>query len=103
MLAQTNPLLVILEDAHWADASSIEFFDELIPTLRKLPALLIISTRGGGIHAWTGQERISTMSLARLGQRQAAGPGSQYHSRSDLIAGSAGKNSRSDRRHPLVH
>ena len=72
MLAQTNPLLVILEDAHWADASSIEFFDELIPTLRKLPALLIISTRGGGIHAWTGQERISTMSLARLGQRQAA-------------------------------
>ena len=72
MLARTNPLLVILEDAHWADASSIEFFDVRIPTLRKLPALLIISTRGDGIHAWTGLERISTMSLARLNQRQAA-------------------------------
>ena len=72
MLAQTGPLLVILEDAHWADASSIEFFDALIPTLRKLPALLIISTRDEGAGAWTGQERISMMSLARLDRRQAA-------------------------------
>jgi predicted ATPase len=72
MLAQTNRLLVILEDAHWADVSSIEFFYALIPTLRKLPALLIISTRGGGARAWAGQERISMTSLARLDRQQAA-------------------------------
>ena len=39
------PLLVVLEDAHWADASSIEFFNAAIPALMDIPALLVISTR----------------------------------------------------------
>jgi class 3 adenylate cyclase len=71
-LAQANPLLVILEDAHWADASSIEFFNAAIPALAYVPALLIISTRSDDTRIRIGGARISTLTLSRLDRRDAA-------------------------------
>lgn len=40
-----GPVLVVLEDAHWADAATLEFLDALVGKLADLPLLLIITHR----------------------------------------------------------
>lgn len=40
-----EPLLLVLEDAHWADTASLEFLDHLVTMIGKLPILLIITFR----------------------------------------------------------
>ena len=65
-LARNKPVLVVLEDAHWADASSIDFFNAAIPALVDIPALLVISTRGDDTRSRIGGEGIRTLTLPRL-------------------------------------
>jgi predicted ATPase len=44
-LAQTRPLVIVLEDLHWADPSSTELFNRLLPLIDKLPLLLCLVSR----------------------------------------------------------
>ncbi len=71
-LARSNPLLVTLEDAHWADASTVELVNAAIPALADVAVLLIISTRdvvtGAGICA----DRLRTVTLPHLDRRNSA-------------------------------
>lgn len=71
-LSRSNLLLVVLEDAHWADASSIEFFNAAIPALMDIPALLVISSRSDDTRTRIGGEGIRTLTLPRLSGRHAA-------------------------------
>jgi predicted ATPase len=71
-LAEANPVLVILEDAHWADASTTEFFDAMLPALVELRVLLVVSTRQEGTSAWTRWDGIGMLRLPRLDRQQAA-------------------------------
>lgn len=43
--ATTQPLLIVLEDIHWADQSSLDLIDELAPHLEELPLSLILTYR----------------------------------------------------------
>jgi len=40
-----EPLVVVLEDAHWADASSVEVCQQLLPLAHELPLLFLITSR----------------------------------------------------------
>ena len=44
-LARQRPLLLLAEDVHWADPSSLELLDRMIGLLSDLPVLLIVSFR----------------------------------------------------------
>ena len=44
-LAERHPLVLVLEDLHWADPSSIELFVRLLPLVSTAPVLLCIVTR----------------------------------------------------------
>lgn len=44
-LATPNPLLLIIEDIHWSDETSLEFLHLLIRRLGALPILLLLTTR----------------------------------------------------------
>ena len=44
-LANRQPLLMLFEDAQWADPSSLELIDTLVSQIEELPILLIISFR----------------------------------------------------------
>jgi predicted ATPase len=65
-LALANPLLVVLEDVHWADASTVALFGRLIPTLPELPALLIVSMRDDDGAGWAGLPGVSALPLPHL-------------------------------------
>ena len=58
-----KPLILVLEDLHWADDASIEFFDRFVETLASKPILLIASFRPDFGHAW---EKLSAHTQLRV-------------------------------------
>src|SRR5262249_15509431 len=65
-MAHSNPLLVILEDAHWADASTVELLNAAIRALADVATLLIISTRDDIAGAGICGDQLHTMTLPHL-------------------------------------
>lgn len=71
-LARDLPVLLLFEDAHWADPSSLELLDALIESLAELPVLLVVSHRPEFTPAWVGRPGASVLALSRLTPRQSA-------------------------------
>ena len=71
-LASQQPVLMIFEDAHWADPTSLEAFGRSVDRIKALPALLIITFRPEFNAPWVGQPHVTTLTLNRLGERDAA-------------------------------
>ena len=44
-LASQNPVLMIFEDAHWVDPTSLEVFGRTVDQIKTLPVLLIVTFR----------------------------------------------------------
>jgi transposase/DNA-binding CsgD family transcriptional regulator len=44
-LADAEPLVLAVDDAHWLDAPSLRLFDFLAPRIEELPALALVATR----------------------------------------------------------
>jgi class 3 adenylate cyclase/predicted ATPase len=68
--AQRSTVLMIFEDAHWADPTSLEALDRTVDRVRALGGLLIITYRPEFEPPWTGQPHVATLTLNRLGQRE---------------------------------
>ena len=65
-LAKQKPVLILFEDAHWADATSLEVLDLAIQRLRRLPVLLLITYRPEFDAPWTSLEPTSQPSLCTV-------------------------------------
>ncbi len=64
-LAEQQPLLLAVDDAHWSDAASLDFLGFLVPRLEELPVLLVLTCRPDEAGAERSLARIATDSLAR--------------------------------------
>jgi DNA-binding CsgD family transcriptional regulator len=47
-LAEHDPLLLIVDDAHWSDPASLRFLDFLVRRIEELPIGLLLTVRPGG-------------------------------------------------------
>ena len=63
---------MILEDAHWADPSSLEAFGKIADRIRDLRALLIVTFRPDFVAPWIGQPHVAALTLNRLTRRDAS-------------------------------
>ena len=72
VLARQRPLLILFEDAHWADSTSLELLDRIIERIARLPMMLIVSFRPEFQPSWVGQAHVSALTLNRLGERDTA-------------------------------
>jgi class 3 adenylate cyclase len=79
-LAARRPMLMLFEDAHWSDPTSLELLDLIIDRVPALPLLLIITFRHEFAPPWTGQPYVTSLALNRLPPRQ----------RAEMIAGVTG-------------
>ena len=70
-LASQQPMLMIFEDAHWTDPTSLEAFGRAVDRIKTLPALLIVTFRPEFNAPWVGQPHVTTLTLNRLGEREA--------------------------------
>ena len=68
-LSRQNPLLMIFEDAHWADPTSLETFGRIVDRLRSLAVLLIVTFRPEFEPPWIGRPYVTALTLNRLAQR----------------------------------
>jgi tetratricopeptide (TPR) repeat protein len=68
-LAREQPVLMVFEDAHWADPTSRELLDLTIERVRTLPVLLILTFRPELQPPWTGQPQVTMLALNRLDRR----------------------------------
>lgn len=69
--AREWPVLAVLEDAHWVDPTSCELLDLVIDRVRRLPVLLVITHRPEFSVPWGRHPHVATLSLSRLGERDA--------------------------------
>jgi predicted ATPase len=69
-LVSENPVLMILDDAHWIDATSLELFGRIVDKIPSLRVLLIVTYRPEFEPPWIGQPHVSTLTLNRLGARE---------------------------------
>jgi predicted ATPase len=68
-LSRSTPVLMIFEDAHWADPTSLEAFSRVVDRLRTLRVLLIVTFRPEFDAPWIGRPYVTALTLNRLAQR----------------------------------
>jgi len=71
-LARQNPVLMVIEDAHWIDPSSREFLDLTIERILHLPILLLVTFRPEFQPTWAGRQNVTTLTLNRLSRLELA-------------------------------
>ncbi|MDR3537843.1 MAG: adenylate/guanylate cyclase domain-containing protein [Acetobacteraceae bacterium] len=71
-LARTRPILVVLEDMHWADATTLELLERLVERIGSMRVLLVVTTRPVPPPAWVDQPPVRQQLLSRLDRTQAA-------------------------------
>jgi class 3 adenylate cyclase/predicted ATPase len=68
--ARKDPVLMILEDAHWADPTSLEAFGRVVGRIATVPILLLITFRPEFASPWVGQPHVTALTLNRLARRE---------------------------------
>jgi predicted ATPase len=68
-LTRQNPVLMIFEDAHWTDPTSLEIFGRVVDWIRTRRALLLMTFRPEFEAPWVGQPHVSVLNINRLTQR----------------------------------
>src|SRR6266852_328172 len=63
-------VLMVLEDAHWFDPTSLEIFSLTVERITSLPVLLVITARPEFAPPWPSHAYVSTVTLNRLGQHE---------------------------------
>ena len=71
-LTRYRPALMIVEDAHWVDPTSLEVFGRTVDHIKPLPVLLIVTFRPEFNAPWAGRSHVTSLALNRLGEREAA-------------------------------
>ncbi|UVO27042.1 adenylate/guanylate cyclase domain-containing protein [Bradyrhizobium arachidis] len=71
-LAARQPLLMLWEDIHWSDPTTLESLDLLIDRAAALRVLMILTFRPEFTPPWVGRPHVTLLSLNRLPPRQRA-------------------------------
>jgi class 3 adenylate cyclase len=69
VLARQSPVLMIFEDMHWTDPSSLEVIGRVVDRIASLRVLLIVTFRSEFDPPWIGQPHVTSMTINRLTQR----------------------------------
>src|SRR5262245_56568666 len=65
-LVRSSRLLMVVEDAHWSDPTSLELFGRTVDRIRRLSLLLIVTFRPDFEPPWIGQPHVTPLNLNRL-------------------------------------
>jgi predicted ATPase len=69
ILSRSNPVVMILEDAHWIDPASLEAFGRAVDRMAALRVLLIVTFRPEFEPPWIGRPYVTALTINRLAQR----------------------------------
>ncbi len=69
-MAAQQPVLVLCEDVHWSDPTTLEVLDLLVDRVARMRTLVIMTFRPEYTAPWTGRSQVTLISLNRLTPRQ---------------------------------
>jgi len=69
-LTSRQAVLMILEDAHWSDPSTLEMLGRTVKVIADLPVLFVVTYRPEFEPTWIGQSHVTTLTINRLAQRE---------------------------------
>ena len=64
--AHKQPSVMLFEDAHWADPTSLEVLDLLIDRVKAFPLLIVLTHRPEFQSRWSSQGHVAALKLAKL-------------------------------------
>jgi predicted ATPase len=99
--ARQSPVLMIFEDVHWADPTSLEVFGRAVDRIATLPVLLLITFRPEFEPPWIGQPHVTALTLNRLMRREVDANRPCRWQQANASKHSAG-NHRAHRRHSSI-
>ncbi len=69
-LAARQPLVLIFEDLHWSDPTTLEFLERIVDRAQTLPALFLITYRPEINLPWSDSPHVTKLTLNRLGRNE---------------------------------
>ncbi|WP_024520237.1 adenylate/guanylate cyclase domain-containing protein [Bradyrhizobium sp. Tv2a-2] len=69
-LARSSPVLLIVEDGHWGDPTSLEAFGRALDLIATVSVLMIVTFRLEFEAPWIGRPHVTAMTISRLTKRQ---------------------------------
>jgi class 3 adenylate cyclase/predicted ATPase len=69
-LSRSSPVLMIFEDVHWIDPTSLEVLGGTAERLRTLGVLLVVTHRPEFEPSWVGRPHVTALTINRLGERE---------------------------------
>jgi len=69
VLSRSHPVLMIVEDVHWSDPTSLEAFGRAVASVANHRVLMIVTFRHEFESPWIGRPHVTFLSLNRLPQR----------------------------------
>jgi predicted ATPase len=70
-ISAVQPLVLLVEDLHWCDPSSLELLGDLVGQSPTARILLLVTARPEFTPPWPAAEHMTTLPLARLNEREA--------------------------------
>ena len=71
--AAPGPVLIVFEDIHWIDPTSLDLLGRAVARVANLPALLVVTCRSDFQPSWGDQPHVAILPLNRLGRRDSTG------------------------------
>jgi class 3 adenylate cyclase/tetratricopeptide (TPR) repeat protein len=71
-LGETNPVLLVLEDAHWSDATTLEFMTRLTDGMGSARLFALVTARPEFTPSWLARPHATLLTLGRLGRMECA-------------------------------
>jgi len=69
VLSRSHTVLMIVEDVHWSDPTSLEAFGRAVASVANHRVLMIVTFRPEFESPWIGRPQVTFLSLNRLAQR----------------------------------
>ena len=71
-LGETDPVLLVLEDAHWIDATTLEFMTRLTDSIGPARLFVVVTARPEFTPPWLARPHATLLTLGRLGRVECA-------------------------------
>ena len=65
-LSARQPMLLVFEDLHWADPTTVEVLGRVIEEAPELPLLILVTARPEFVQPWPNYRHVSTVTMSRL-------------------------------------
>ena len=85
-IAKSVPVLMLVEDAHWMDPTSIELTARLVEQVQDFPVLHVVTARPEFTSAWASRPHVTALTLSRFERSQAVAMIDRITSRKALPA-----------------